>query len=330
MKELNADILENEILETTPKLLSILLKDQTTQKNIFWATNNYAARGDGYQFADYITIEAITGDNGNIIVPRALKSRLLQQRRSKEMAEVFTPSWVCNKQINLIDNTWFDRENVFNTEIDIEEREHSWNPTESKIIFPECKTWRDYVSENRLEITCGEAPYIVSRYDTVTGLPIPVKMRIGMLDRKLRIVGENTDTPDQWMEMALVALRSSYGYEWQGDNLLLARENLLFSVMDYYQEKFCEDFPTQYLDVVADIISWNIWQMDGLKGVVPCSCHEEKIVQYSIVGESKVIVKPCPGCKNKNIKQHNGIVCNIMDWEEGHPIQFISLIKKHN
>lgn len=29
--------------------------------------------------------------------------------------------------------------------------------------------WRDYVKEPRLEITCGEAPFIVGRYNTANG-----------------------------------------------------------------------------------------------------------------------------------------------------------------
>ena len=33
------------------------------------------------------------------------------------MAEVFTPSWICNAQNNLIDNAWFERKDVFNKEI---------------------------------------------------------------------------------------------------------------------------------------------------------------------------------------------------------------------
>ena len=45
----------------------------------------------------------------------------------------------------------------------------------------------------RLEITCGEAPYIASRYDTVSGEPIEIKRRIGILDRKLRVVTENAE-----------------------------------------------------------------------------------------------------------------------------------------
>lgn len=182
MIDLQPDIKENDILALSPELLGILLKDHTLstdtgQANIFWATDNYADRGEGYQYYDQITIEAITGKNGNVIVPRALKTREKQQQRSREMAEVFTPSWICNKQNNLIDNAWFGREEVFNTEVDNTDGSHSWIVNAEPIAFPDGKTWRDYVNENRLEITCGEAPYLVSRYDAVTGEPIPVERR---------------------------------------------------------------------------------------------------------------------------------------------------------
>lgn len=135
-----ADIRENEILERSSELLSMLLMDRTLstedcQVNIFWATNNYAELGVGYQYGDQITINAITGKNGEIIKPRAVKSREMQQQRSREMAEVFTPSWICNKQNNLIDNTWFGRENVFNIEVDNPDGSHSWIPSEGKIVW---------------------------------------------------------------------------------------------------------------------------------------------------------------------------------------------------
>ncbi|MDE7190565.1 MAG: restriction endonuclease subunit M, partial [Muribaculaceae bacterium] len=145
------DIKENDIFELSPELLNTLLKDHTLstdecQVNIFWATDSYAFRGEGYQYVDQITIDSITGDNGNVIVPRAVKSRQEQQQRSREMAEVFTPSWICNKQNNLIDNAWFGREGVFNTEIDNIDGSHSWIVNTATIIFPEGKTWRDYVN----------------------------------------------------------------------------------------------------------------------------------------------------------------------------------------
>ena len=91
MTEFAGDIQEDSILRLSPVLLNILLKDHTLstedkQINIFWATDNYADRGEGFQYNDQITIESITGENGDVIVPRALKSRETQQQRSREMA----------------------------------------------------------------------------------------------------------------------------------------------------------------------------------------------------------------------------------------------------
>ena len=80
------------------KLLKILLKDKTTKKNIIWATDEYAYLGVGYTASDEIypsDIEGIT----SIIIPRVAKSKKAQTTRIRGMAEVFTPSWVCNKQL---------------------------------------------------------------------------------------------------------------------------------------------------------------------------------------------------------------------------------------
>lgn len=109
MNNRNAEKLDNDIPVLSPELLSILLKDHTTGGDIFWATDNYANRGDGYQYFDQIKIEAITGNNDGVIIPRSEKTKLQQKKRSREMAEIFTPSWVCNKMINLLDERWFER-----------------------------------------------------------------------------------------------------------------------------------------------------------------------------------------------------------------------------
>lgn len=339
-----ADIKENEILKLSPELLDILLKDrtrstETVQANIFWATDNYSRLGEGYQYADEITIGSITGRNGNVIVPRSVKSREQQRQRSREMAEVFTPSWICNKQNNLVDNAWFGCEGVFNTEIDDPDvikakglpgdGNHSWIVNPGPVVFPRGKTWRDYVNENRLEITCGEAPYLVSRYDTVTGEPIPVERRIGLLDRKLRVIGENTSTSGEWLKAAEAACQSIYGFEWQGDNIVLAREALLYTFIDYYRAKFGKDPHPDSLLTIARIISWNIWQMDGLKGVIPNSCHELRTTVYDLFGSTETIT-PCRGCKTGDIRAHNGTYALIKDWgapEAKQIIRFIDLIK---
>ena len=321
------DILENELIEKYPDILGILLRDQTTQKNIFWATDNYEHFGDSYKFNSEILPELITGEKGNVIMPRVHKDKILQLSRSKEMAEVFTPSWICNAQNNLVDNSWFGKDGVFNKEILLKNGTKSWETTKEKIVFPKEKTWQDYVRDTRLEITCGEAPYLVSRYDTTTGEFIKIENRIGILDRKLRVVNENSDSINEWLNAVETAFKNTYGFEWQGDSLLLAREALLITFIENFTHKFETEPPLDYIQNIAEIISWNIWQMDGLKGVVPNSCKDE-VIDISDFFETKTEIKKCKGCETQNIKSHNGIYCNIMDWDLEKPIKFISLLEK--
>lgn len=319
------DISEDQLDTLDKDLLCALLKDQTKscgktdQENIIWATDNYKNHGEQFDFMKPVTVECITGNYGKVIRPRALKSREQQQQRSREMAEVFTPSWICNKQNNLVDEAWFGRANVFNTETDNPDGSHDWQPSKGKVKFPKDKTWRDYVSDIRLEITCGEAPYLVSRYDTVTGEFIPVEKRIGLLDRKLRVVSENTEMQKEWLDAAKDALKSSYGYEWQGDSLVLARESVLYTFLEHHQAKFNKKVPKQLLKELVDIITWNIWQMDGLKGVVPQSC----VPMIDLFGGTT----DCPGCGSGNIHLHNGTYACIRDWKTDEKIKFIDLIK---
>lgn len=321
------DILENELIEKYPDVLGILLRDQTTQKNIFWATDNYEHFGDSYRFNSEILPELITGEKGNVIMPRVHKDKILQLSRSKEMAEVFTPSWICNAQNNLVDNSWFGKDGVFNKEILLKNGTKSWETAKEKIVFPKGKTWLDYVRDTRLEISCGEAPYLVSRYDMTTGEFIQIENRIGILDRKLRVVNENLDSINEWFDAVETAYKSTYGFEWQGDSLLLAREALLITFIENFTHKFETEPPLDYIQNIAEIISWNIWQMDGLKGVIPNSCKDE-IIDISDFFETKTEIKKCKGCETQNIKSHNGIYCNIMDWDIEKPIKFISLLEK--
>ena len=270
----SSDISETQLLLSYgEKVCMNLLKDHTTQQNIYWATDSYAELGDGFSFYDSITIEKITGDNDKMIRPRAVKSKEEQTKRVRDMAEVFTPSWICNAQNNLIDEAWFGRPGgLFNSPDP--NNPQGWINNEEKIMFPAGKTWKDYVADTRLEITCGEAPYLANRYDAVTGeFNRVAKYRIGMLDRKLRIVSENAKDSKEWILWGKVALRATYGFEWQGDNLLLAREALFFTFAEHYIEQFGERKFNQnkmrMMPGAAYIISWNVWQMDGLKFGLP-------------------------------------------------------------
>ena len=136
-------------------LLDKLLADKTTKKNIMWATNAYCSLGARYERNEAITPDLITGPNASVIKTRARKAMEQQSERTRQHAEVFTPLWICRKMNDYADEVWFGVGEVFFRE---------GRPTPS-VVFPPKKDWKKYVDSKRLEITCGEAPYLVSRYD---------------------------------------------------------------------------------------------------------------------------------------------------------------------
>ena len=117
---------------------------------------------------------------------------------------------------------------------------------------------------------------------------IPVYERIGLFDRKMRIVNENCSTDEEWLKWSRRAVQSVFGYEFQGDSVLIARENLLYDYIDYYKDRFSREPSVTELKSIANIIAWNIWQMDGLKYVVPYTCHDTVLdeTQLTLFGTS--------------------------------------------
>lgn len=305
------DISEDWLLSLGQDILATLLKDRTTDKNIIWATNDYESRGEGYGFHDQITIEKITGENHGIIRPRITKTQDQQRQRSRDKAEVFTPSWVCNAQNNLIDEAWFGRKDVFNIVSIAEDGSHTWQPTPSPITFPEGKTWKEYVLANRLEMACGEAPYLASRYDATTGQYFEdVNQRVGLLDRKLRIITENAplETRDKaagWVRWAIMTYQSVYGFEYQGDSLLLARESLLMTYRDFYFARWGKYPSNLALKKIAEIISWNVWQMNGLTLGIPGYEVKENPNSMNALYEIRPEEK----------------LCRVMEWTDYKPLK---------
>ncbi len=316
------DIKENAIVNLDKELFAILLKDRTTGANLIWATGDYAALGPGFRFSDPIALRAVTGPHGDIIQPRVAKSREQKWQRVRDKAEVFTPAWICNKQNNLVDNAWFGRENIFN-----KETTSGWETLAAPVLFPggDGRTWEDYVLSTRLEITCGEAPYLTSRYDAVSGEYIAREERIGLLDRKLRIVRENVTSQKDWLIWAEKALESIYGFDYQGDNVLLSRENIFWSMREEFCALWGEEPTVEQMRRWGEIISWNIWQMDGLKFVVPESCQTKEVVEDLF--EKQVVKKECEGCKKNAPFKHNGIYCRIKDWRSGRESRFVDSLK---
>lgn len=300
---LEIDIRE-DYLSKKDNLLGILLQDKTSSKNILWATDSYESKGERFTPLSHITTDLVTGIYGSLIQPRAVKSRQEQIYRTREKAEVFTPLSIVKQMNNACDTKRITKNN-----------------------------WQEYVALLKLEITCGEAPYIVSRYDPVSDKQelLPLTKRVGFLDSKMRVISKYCDSHIDWVKWTKIAFQSSYGYEWQGDSLLIARENLLYTFIDYYKDKFKKKPSLNLQKEIAEIIVWNIFQMDGLKYVIPMSCKNEKII---IKGEETlfekkedyIVDKPCSGCEKKSTTNHNGVYVITMDWVKGKPIKFVDIV----
>lgn len=301
-------------------VLPLLLTDRSAKKNIIFATDSYADRGEGYGAKNQITEQVLSYAGRCIIQPRVLKDAEEQLLRTRKKAEVFTPAWVCCLMNNHADEEWFGRSDVFG-----QLKDQEWTPTEGPIEMPKRKRWQAYVDSRRLEITCGEAPYLVSRYDMATGEIIPIKDRIGILDRKLRIVNENAATEEEWLKWTLRAFQAVYGYEYQGDNLLVARVNLLLTYTDYLQERWDRKPTKKELEEVAKVISWNLWQMDGLKGSIPLGALYEQYHQltiFDIFGMDESTGEDEP---------EEYIPCRVFDWRgQNKSIEFNAFRERRN
>lgn len=294
------------------KLLKKLLVDKTTKKNIMWATDAYKGKSGEYERNKEMTEALITGRNADVIKTRARKAMEQQSERTKQHAEVFTPLWIVQKMNDHADEVWFGCPNVFFQD---------GTPTE-RVSFPKEKTWQSYVDSRRLEITCGEAPYLVTRYDVETGEVIPIKQRVGILDRKLRVVTENALSESEWLKWAYRAMEATYGYEFQGDNVLIARVNLLMTFEEHLRSRWDrKPMASEYFQA-ANIIAWNIWQMDGLAGTIPyCKAEESKQLSMFEWLDLEERIREAA-----DAQPH----CQIYNWRAREPLEYLSLQQGRN
>ena len=216
--------------------------------------------------------DEISVDDVERIQARHNKNRADQKFRTRTRAEIFTPPEVCEIQNNLV-------------------------------CEPFNNDWQKFIDAKFLEITCGEAPYITNRYNAVTGEPIPIDKRVGLLDMKLSTINTETKSPADCRDFTIRALKSVYGYEFQGDNLFLARRNIFLTVEEFLTGKINMQTLKEILPIVAEIISWNFFQMDGLTNSPPFT---------------------------ESANLFGGANCRIKDWNSGEVVEFCSLIKGGN
>ena len=247
-------------------LLEPLLKDQTMGRNLLWATEAYTDLGCGFA-----RDEEITQENSCVIRNRAIKALEQQFDRTKSHAEVFSPIWVCNKMIDAaLEEDAINAQAACHHTAQVEADEDPQNEATVQTTDQKTCAIESFLQSRWLEITCGEAPFLVQRYDVLTGEIIPIEQRRGILDRKLQSINSAETSPKKDIFKSILhAFQSVYGYELQGDNLLIARLNL-YKTFEEYLEYFFHRKPTSKESLqIIEIITWNLWQMDGLTGCTP-------------------------------------------------------------
>lgn len=257
--DIQKDIRELSMMGFMEKLLA----DKTTGRHILWATDAYETEGEAYGRGREIELAEIS-----LVKTRARKAAEQQSSRTRRHGEVFTPRWVCDFMNDALDRDWFSVEKM---------EPDAWEDLDALFLQKKghkTPRWQRYVDSRRLEITCGEAPYLAERYDVSTGEEIEVSSRRGLLDRKLLVISHFTETREDWQHWALRAMEATYGYEFQGDNLLIARVNIMKTVMEHYFSKWEEAAPASFLRKLTNKVAWNLWQMDGLSGRIPY-CAED-------------------------------------------------------
>lgn len=215
------------------------MRTKSKYMRTFGTEKNYAVWDD--QITELLVQERTTSTtfpiNPDEVMPRYLKGAEEQKARTEKKAEVFTPPAIVDVMNDMVGEGL-------------------------------TRTIRDYIKRTVLEVTCGEAPFLTTRYDAATGAEISVNDRTGLLDRKFLCIPKSFDK-DRYMECATAALKSAYGYEWQYDSLFLARRNILMTTIEHYEDRFGEEPDYSSVYHWATIISYNLIRMDGVSLCLP-------------------------------------------------------------
>lgn len=244
------------------------------------------------------------GDEKSQVVKRHEGNAERNVHAQRHYGEVYTPAWLCNLQIGLHDDNWAGVDNLFNTA-----RIGDWE-TEQDVYakLPEDR-WLEYLKFPVLEACCGEGAYLAFRYDKVTGEPIPLRDRAGVLDRKLLIAFHYARAhqvlPEQTYNLFADALDRVHGYEYQARPLLIARENMVLTVIDFLRSAGITATQEQVDDLCRRAVR-QLPQMDGLTQCIPGSCSSH-----------------CRACKKSAYTGHDG--SKVAIWMDGDAYSFDEL-----
>ena len=146
---------------------------------------------------------------------------------------------------------------------------------------------------------------------------------------------EKTKTRKEWVRRALDALRATYGFEYQGDNLLIARINVLETFAEHLRNRWGSDPQQDELEQAAWIVSWNFWQMNGFTDAVPTNKMGAEVESTLGTFEEPEPEPIQPSLfdlfddvfpdETTEEPKETVPLCVIYDWQNGEPFEFAAL-----
>lgn len=280
----DADIIESLDSCCPTRILVTLFKDCAAGRNIVWTDDECVEFGDGFIGDNGIAIEKITNFSSGAIKPHIAKKQGRRFERIMTRAGAIVPSWLFNRMNNSIDAVWLDMRDVSYVKNDVER-----NSGLKRIVFHEKsgRSGRVYVESHRPGITCGEASFAYSHYDTVTMDASPVGGRIGFSNRMLCVVSEKIGYCREWVRWAPAAPEASSGFEFQCCCLPTCI-NVFGTFWEHQRERWSAGMAEVETGQTVWILLWNILQLNGPICTMPAN-QMDIVVQFILFDYEELV-----------------------------------------
>lgn len=229
---------QSMLQEIDESVLETLLTDKSTRRPLVWPSgpNHPAAWMSREDF---------------------LRPQLAAEDPQAEQAEFL--EW--NRKLNTLDAAWFGHEPAFN-----EESAQGWQTLSEPVAFDDPFHWKKYVTRPVFLFQAGHGQALVFRPFAQGAEPMQYGKRMGILDRRLRIISENTREESEWLRWAESALQSLYGTDVSPLAIFQARLSALVAVREAYAQRFGGQLPVREEKYMVTTLCWNLFQMDPRTG----------------------------------------------------------------
>ena len=229
---------QSMLQEIDESVLETLLTDKSTRRPLVWPS------GPEHPAA-WMSRDDLLRPDKNAEDPQAEQAEFLE--------------W--NRKLNSLDAAWFGHEPAFNTE-----SASGWQTLSEPVAFDDPFHWKKYVIRPVFLFQAGRGQALVFRPFALGAQPMPYEKRMGILDRRLRIISENTREESEWLRWAESALQSLYGTDSSPLSIFQARLSAIMAVREAYAQRFGAQLPVREEKYMVTTLCWNLFQMDPVTG----------------------------------------------------------------